>query len=126
VSPYIVTTKRPTEPDAIVRPERIASVSRRAVATLEEARRYALTVADEHEGEMWSPAMLAAVYEFGGEGTVGPLPDGTVIEVEQATWRMLWEQSGLPGTAMTTLRDAERGDRGAQDHIIDAYNARQA
>jgi hypothetical protein len=122
--PYIVTTKRP-EPKGSD-PVLWAYVSRRAVATLEEARRYALTVADEHEGEMWSPAMLEAVYEFGGEGTVGPLPDGTVIEVVQTTWLDLARQAGLAEHVGSLATDAERGFTYAPPRILDAYNARQA
>jgi hypothetical protein len=103
-SPYIVTTKRHAWDSMDQRgallpyPERHESVSRRAV-TPEEAQR---------------------IIEFGG--TAGPLPDGTVIEVEAVTWQMLWYVSDLDAEE---LAGALGGIEACRRRILDAYNARQ-
>jgi hypothetical protein len=91
--PFIVTTKRPYKRAEVqvlrARGEHgpIANmriVSRRAVATLEEARSVCRgTVHETHVNgapvdEPW--VQTDALRESGG--TVGPLPDGTVIKVE--------------------------------------------
>jgi hypothetical protein len=97
MSPYIVTTKYPHD-----RPALMGSIprreSRRAVATLEEAHEHVSDIIDAHGsgGRAW------AWHESGG--TVGPLPDGTLIEVEAVKW----------------------SDSEAQRRILDAYNARQS
>jgi hypothetical protein len=51
-------------------------------------------------------------------GTVGPLPDGTVIEVAPATWRDLAAQASLD-IAWVASADTDEAE------IIDAYNAEQ-
>jgi hypothetical protein len=110
--PYVVTTRQPcpeghtepvmqgdghgwdgtsyhTPPCATCDDRCEVIVSRRAVATLEEAQRaaaeitlpYALTVQPAEDKAM--SAACSAITESGG--TVGPLPDGTVIEVEPTT-----------------------------------------
>jgi hypothetical protein len=76
---YIVTTT--TYPPGSPMP---SGRIRTEAATLEEARETALRIASKHEGNTWSPAMLAACRDFSGEGTVGPLRDGTMIEVRPA------------------------------------------
>lgn len=71
MSSYIVTTKRPRTRQAW--PDKPSyALSRRAVATLEEASALVTEVAGE-------PG-FRAMYLAGG--SLGPLPDGTVIEVE--------------------------------------------
>lgn len=112
--PYIVTTT--TRKDAIERSLGLAArPARLAVATLEEAR------------DAWDAAVMAMGDATGNYdstpdempesgGTVGSLPDGTVIEVMagiEARHAMLSEL-GWP-------RDAEVSDL----VLIDAYNAQQ-
>lgn len=88
-------------------------VSRRAVATLDEA----MTAACDVIGmEPWNVKQLAPfenqVWDLPESGgTVGPLPDGTVIEVEAVTWSVLAYAAGITSSA---------GHR-----IIAAYNAAQ-
>jgi hypothetical protein len=157
--PYVVTTKRPCldcfdgiskEPDpALVADPEVPwhmtwkpcetcadetcptgyIVSRRAVATLEEARIYASTWITDRwssspafargDGDLYRPetrpmvAQADALPESGG--TVGPLPDGTVIEVEVIWWEDLRERAGLDRDALTL--DAQ---------TIAAFNAHEA
>jgi hypothetical protein len=114
--PYIVTTKRP-----IMYGEPIKDVSRRAVATHAQALLIASGVyqqavgyrknlgAEENlrrQAEDFARWGSWDVPESGG--TVGPLPDGTVIEVERVTWGQL------------AYRAFEKQE------ILDAYKARQA
>ena len=119
--PYVITTKRPEQNEGgrggVVRPPHF---SRRAVATLEEARQR-IVFALAHGEHMSEDARMAGwigaekrITENGG--TVGPLPDGTVIEVERVGYRYLLD--GLlvaPGTNERSWAE-----------ILDAYNARQA
>lgn len=133
--PFIVTTKRP-EGYYTDLPPKIAS--RRAVATLEDRKQpngeiekgartvvHDIVAAADCNGE-WSSAdyrfyqQARSITESGG--TVGPLPDGTVIEVEPTTWKALTPD---PGWGFTVAR-AEAGDAKAQQAILDAYNARQS
>jgi hypothetical protein len=103
--PYIVTTKRRGYMGlGLVRSPRV--VSRRAVATLEEAQ--------DLVREAGATVTAAVITESGGTIT---LPDGTVIEVEQTTWWTLASHAGFKGA-----------NRAAQAEylILDAYNARQA
>jgi hypothetical protein len=76
--PYIVTTKRQCgdclDEWACGECDEGIKSSRRAVATLEEAR--TLLIRSEHGGSL-STALLDTL-----PGTIGPLPDGTVIEVK--------------------------------------------
>jgi hypothetical protein len=132
--PYVVTTKRLT-PDGlgVTRPN-----ERRAVATLEEARQ-AVNDADEigavedllfdlaqtvmrddpqlhwdrDRGLIYLRAWDQLIPESGG--TVGPLPDGTVIEVEPVEWYWLYDKSGYGRTSQAS-----------DDTVIAAYNAREA
>jgi len=101
--------------------------TRRAVATLEEARAAVNNALYRIEGEMDDPRPLAGFYaqadtlpESGG--TIGPLPDGTVIEVRRRSWRDLSPYCRFHP-------DAEIGDDPIDPtpaEIIDAYNARKA
>jgi hypothetical protein len=85
--PYIITTLAQCEHPDGSPPEHGRRIqSRRAVATLEEARQHARNEADAtvREDEFAPKAAwdaIAALPEAGG--TVGPLPDGTVIEVRR-------------------------------------------
>src|SRR5918994_990050 len=72
--PYIITTHRPGNYELPI--EMGDRFSRRAVATLEQAQDYV-----HKAGGTYTAAVIT---EQGG--TVGPLSDGTVIEV----WRMGW------------------------------------
>jgi hypothetical protein len=105
--------------------ERFRVVSRRAVATLDEAR-------DECE-RLWTATLPWAqegtrglvnlkVSESGG--TVGPLPDGTIIEVEAVTWRTLATRAGISDYHVSADA-AHDGDVMAQRQILDAFNASQ-
>lgn len=116
MSPYLVTTRRCAENERVA--VRAEALSRRAVATLEEARDWAMNAAYTGGREPVDVAAANAVAdqaanlsEFGG--TVGPLPDGIVIEVEQVDfeWLLRWWCASLRRTAL----DAE---------IVDAFNSR--
>jgi hypothetical protein len=78
--PYIIETRMAAEPPNQDVAVRAAVLSRIAVATLDEARREGRRIM-ANAGE-WSTADIDELPESGG--TVGPLPDGTVIEVRQA------------------------------------------
>lgn len=113
--PYIVTTM---PAGSAAHPERMA---RRAVATLEEARERAEDTVFDHLGPERMPddrPVEFATYarnlpEEGG--TIGPLPDGTVIEVERVRWETFPEYA-KPGDAT----EAQRQNRG-----LEAFNAAQ-
>jgi len=71
--------------------------SRTAVATLDEALSDVSTIvcnlmAGENFGQYQD--QFRAIGDSGG--SVGPLPDGTVIEVQRATWERLTHDAGLP------------------------------
>lgn len=100
--PYTITTETDSPLDHLgVGP----TIVRRAVATLDEARDYV-----HNAGATFS---VAAIGEQGG--TVGPLPDGTTITVEQVGWVWLW----------TSARDAGAliHSTSSKDETIAAYNA---
>jgi hypothetical protein len=100
MSPYIVTTRRPEG----------YAVSRRAVATLEEAREVVWEVLPA--GSAWAGRAFTG-------GTV-TLPDGTVIEVERTTWNALADALNGPQFVWPASTEA------AQRAQIDAFNARQS
>jgi hypothetical protein len=108
VSPYIVTTKRLGPDEGTGHVLARYSVSRRAVATLEEAQ--------DLVREAGATVTAAVITESGGTIT---LPDGTEIEVEQTTPQAIYAElrphSSLPWWRNYTL-----------DALLDAYNARQA
>jgi hypothetical protein len=110
--PYVITTGASWGKNLGAR-DKYAVTSRRAVATLADARAAANDAIYRGEGESdhahhWQPFYVDAdaLPEHGGR--VGPLPDGTVIEVEPLDWRALRKWEHLP------VADA-----------IDAYNAAQ-
>jgi hypothetical protein len=94
----------------LVRSPRV--VSRRAVATLEEARRGLLKTDDS----LYATAM--SLPESGGTIT---LPDGTVIEVRRVMWADLIAEAARESGITKGMPPAEW-----QPRILDAYNARQA
>lgn len=127
--PYIITTKAATEPDAYSRfKERQATglaapLSRRAVATLDEARTAAEDRVIDALGVLGTHA--ASDERFDARelpeqgGTIGPLPDGTVIEVERVTYGQL--RVMVDGD--DSWDDAYTADE--ETEIIDAYNTAQ-
>jgi hypothetical protein len=118
--PYIITTKRPDE-----RPSRVGHAddqrvtSRRAVATPEEATRVLRDAISRATRGLNTGATVRN--DDDTPRTVGPLPDGTVIEVEHARWDHLREIALLAGFG-PIVRDI--GDGGQP--IVDAYNAAQS
>jgi hypothetical protein len=120
MSPYIVTTKRRGYMGlGLVRSPRV--VSRRAVATLEEARDFIYSLCAETDVDDERIADdIDRLPESGG--TVGPLPDGTVIEVEQTTADRLLDDLEKWGVGWRE----EWNDADLCAAWSDAYNARQA
>jgi hypothetical protein len=115
--PYIVTTKRPSEIDCMM-----ITRSRRAVATLDEALEHVSTtvcglMAGENFGQYQDE--FRAIDERGG--TVGPLPDGTAIEIEQISPLMLAAQITGDKAGLGALM---RGclDRDDWSDLIDTFN----
>jgi hypothetical protein len=96
--PYIITTKSRVK------------VTRRAVATLDEAQDGCYWIAVDHGTTSEGAASIAIPHDG---GTIGPLPDGTVIEVERVSLAAL---AGSPVAQYNARHTAE---------IIDAYNAAQ-
>lgn len=112
--PYIVTTYA-DQTDGVYGPESQPY----AVATLEEACDAASEEGDRSFETIDGPRQptdivraIDALPEHGG--TVGPLPDGYVIEVQQVEWIELARLVELDCGALCAVPNAE---------IIDAYNA---
>lgn len=105
--PYIVTTT--TRKDAIERSLGLAArPARLAVTTLEEARDWIVqTLGLESEADL-----PVALPREDGSMTVGPLPDGTLIEVHRTTEFALKVKASV--SPRCTLAET-----------IDAYNAQQ-
>jgi len=105
--PYIITTERT---DVAAHGGTFQNVlSRIAVATLDEARRITAREYREHVHRFMG-FDTRWITESGG--TVGPLPDGTVIEVRRVNWIDL----GVPlGSAMYPVSEAD---------ALAAFNAR--
>jgi hypothetical protein len=126
--PYIITTKTITSHPADVVAIRETILSRHAVATLDEARQEANR--SLHRGKLLADTDYA---RFGyaidmlpeSGGTVGPLPDGTVIAVRPIDYL---ELAGLAGWKLDYAgRERVTGRTRASDRLdlIDAYNAAQ-
>jgi hypothetical protein len=121
--PYIVTTRErhPSYVDSSAPFGRV--LSRRAVATLDEAHDCAALVGlgamanDPPDSRLLRQTIMLRITEQGG--TIGPLPDGTVIEVERATWADLRRAVGREPSAMPS-------NPKVRATTIDAYNAAQA
>ncbi len=95
--PYIIETRDAAT--GAFRSVDIGPLSRRAVATLEEARSGARRIVGEHtnhyvdaQGQMIAAAQALGLPESGG--IIGPLPDGTVIEVRHVDWPYLRAKAG--------------------------------
>ena len=112
--PYIITTTADDPHVGTPAMERV-TVTRIAVATLDEARDVVTGIVEErepfsHKVQETAGSNLSAMRESGG--TVGPLPDGTVIEVRRVNWIDL----GVPlGSAMYPVSEAD---------ALAAFNAR--
>jgi hypothetical protein len=114
--PYIITTSEPF--DADVHTHRPA-FTRRAVATLEETH-------DHVFEEIWAaygrtagtndatPALGQADALTESGGTIGPLPDGTVIEVERVDW------DHVERAVVARMRRTWTNEQ-----FIDAYNTKE-
>ena len=113
--PYIVTTLTPNHDDIVAGCSMVSTLeTRTAVATRDEAR-------EAVEGEVSivgvhidRAAMDAARNMPESGGTIGPLPDGTVIEVKQVELIEIAQQA-FP-------RDDRAGMWPAPDVIIAAFN----
>lgn len=129
--PYVITITREVErdyhePGQGLRAGMFIETSRRAVATIEEAREGIREMFNLGPGDQWGhdrylPGSGAADDLTESGGTVGPLPDGTTITVEHVDW-MDFERPLVTGD----LPDIETFD--SDDYrasLIDAYNARQ-
>lgn len=123
MSPYIVikTTPAPGIAGAGFGGDSGAAVSRRAVATLEDARRVAelqcMTVLDARSSEPWTPILDQAISIPEVGGTVGPLPDGMTVRVERVSRHDLWVGAGRPKT--------RPGFETMLPHLIVAFNEAQ-
>lgn len=120
--PYIITTTQPMPIDGTPGD----GSTRRAVATLEEAQETAHVRAQSGGVSLVPAAVVLAIAglpESGG--TIGPLLDGTVIEVERVTWYRVARGGNVHTPNPTALR-ADRGDESTQHKIIDAFNVRSA
>jgi hypothetical protein len=114
--PYIIETRTAEEHDGefFYHP---ADTSRVAVATLDEARTAA-----------WDAACATGIVGLVGQwrrqaenlpeqgGSVGPLPDGTTIEVKQIRWEVL--RGWVHGMGVSAWREP-------QATVIDAFNAQE-
>jgi len=101
--PYVITTATPLRGEPVH--ESLDRITRTAVATLEEAREAAAEVAGTAYSDEWIMAhanrgtvapLIDAAWDLPESGgTVGPLPDGTVIEVRRRSWPDLQADAGL-------------------------------
>lgn len=120
--PYLVTTKELIGPHPL---DKWEIEKRHAVATLEEARRGLVdrlawddTIPDAAgDGPYYLDLREQALRLPEQGGTVGPLPDGSVIEVEEVTVAAMWCLAGYEYSA-----GSEAGDW-PLSKIIAAYNA---
>jgi hypothetical protein len=91
--PYIIETKTPAR-DRILG-KQWHHVDYTAVATLDEARSHAGALCD-HWNADYQPFEREARRLPESGGTIGPLPDGTVIEVRQVSRNELSAEGGYP------------------------------
>lgn len=105
--PYIVTvtTAERVRPDS---PLREGIQTRRAVATLDEAREACIDAGHPRGMDGWK------LPESGG--TVGPLPDGTTIEVRETDAAELGTALGMSSHEVLSRTD---------DELVAAFNAAQ-
>ena len=92
-----------------------ADTHRTAVATLDEARTSAREAVAGKPYDMINPANVALALPESG-GTIGPLPDGTVIEVRPVTHQWLVGQIGFGQRNQMWFRNAAAVD------VIAAFN----
>jgi hypothetical protein len=125
--PYIIkqciTTYAPSASGQPGATQRRTSTKRHAVATLDEARE---AVASEYRIEFPDGRTARDLITEQG-GTVGPLPDGTTIEVEPTTYVNLANAAAMPAArrAYVTSPGYGSGEPYAAE-IITAYNERHA
>ncbi len=129
--PYIITTTTPEHHETLTVQGRNAeaqvgatifeTVTRHAVATLDEAQEAAANELYDHAinpGRTSQQAFYDGVADLPeAGGTVGPLPDGTVIEVERVGWSRMIEEIQKTDPAFMGHHD--------ERVFIDAYNAAQ-
>lgn len=120
--PYIIAITRPGKHLSGMDEAEYAP-SRRAVATLGEARTIAYDAIEERvapipDGVAGFTRSVDHLSEPGG--TVGPLPDGTVIQVEPTT------VSDIADTFSMDTFNAMNHDGASEADWIDAFNAREA
>jgi hypothetical protein len=111
--PYTITT---TLPLADGRPHAVAN---RAVATLDEARSAIQTdLCDWHDATGPDDPNIVATLDLSESGgTIGPLSDGSTIEVKHVRWDDLRDELRTLGVALSY-------DHGhAAEAILEAFNA---
>jgi len=106
--PYIITTYERGE--VYGTPNAVKTKSRVAVATLDEAREK-VTDLSKIPTETAPRQIIEAIDATGG--TIGPLPDGTIVEAVWVSWSALGYEHGHSANAQT-----QRG-------YVAAYNATQ-
>lgn len=140
--PYIITTTDPQHV-CLTTPDRCGQeplITRRAVATLDEARRCVnraivdtgMPVAAVLHWQKQTRTSVQRTLEsaFGhamrerGVYTIGPLPDRTVIEVKRITWPALALSAGLSYPAHVGVR-AARGSEKARSEILAAASPKK-
>jgi hypothetical protein len=129
--PYIATTKRSNTETCECDPmdegwcgrETMRTVSRRAVATLEEARAHAHSAASERG---WSTRQnhddIEALPDSGGTVT---LPDGASIEVRQVGWGYIAAEAGQSNPQVTYVNGTRLNDA-EKRFLLDAFNTRES
>lgn len=121
--PYLIITTYENDPTAEFLPGAEPVQSRRAVATLDEVRKECYReIRDDQSCQGVERARLTLAVEHLTDlgGTVGPLPDGTVIEVEQVGWSEIGEAVGYVVHGEASMEHNE-----IHDLLIAAYNAAQ-
>lgn len=125
--PFIVTTKRRDHTAPYSHPhvpitQPLVVRSRVAVATLSEARDAAIA-ATRNAGSVDVMGPLEASLVPASGGTVGPLPDGTVIEVERTNYNRIAFDSDWPFPPNDS--DYSSAPRHGAE-VLAHYNAKQA
>jgi len=106
--PYIITTRTFDHEHTFGSVPFINPPTRTAVATLDEARDYTFNARVNDDGQI-EPLPAEG-------GTVGPLPDGTVIEVRPISFGALASRAGF----------AQFSDERPHAEIIAAFNGAQS
>lgn len=117
--PYIITTKRSAHGFS-----RSDSVERRAVATLGEARRWVTRSISDSGRKAGSTDYVTAATMGPGGCSLGPLPDGRVVEVERKALVEVAYLAGMRERWLRGCRDRAESLPSAEE-IIAAYNAAQ-